>query len=222
MKTYKAYSFAFTLAALAVASCSKDEIVAKLVPGKPTIVREEGCLDAGLPGVAYFKVTNHTEKQTYRWNIDPLFGAQDTDYSDPYASKIKVNTVGNVGDFTVVVVAANSYGDSEKGELSVNVNKDDFPYAPVELSGNPLTLYSYSFLDEVLADGNQGEVWYRSHTVLWIYNGIDTTAMDDQASTTKGLPGGLSTTTDGSFYVTVTNNSTGCKVRKTAGANGFE
>jgi hypothetical protein len=47
-KTYKTYSFglslAFTLIALAVASCSKDEIAAKLVPDKPTIVRKDGPL----------------------------------------------------------------------------------------------------------------------------------------------------------------------------------
>lgn len=118
------------MVALAVASCGEDEVADKPVPDKPIIVRKDGCLDAGLPGAAYFKVMNHTEGQTYRWNVDPLFGAQDMDYSNPYDPlEIKVNTLGNVGDFTVTAVAANSNGESEESEpVSVNVNKDDFPY----------------------------------------------------------------------------------------------
>jgi hypothetical protein len=222
MKTYKVYPFglslAFTLIALAVASCSKDEMES-LLPGKPTI-QEEGCLDAGLLGTAYFKVTNHTERQTYRWNIDPFFGAQDTDYSDPYASKIKVNTLGNVGNFTITVVAANSYGESERGELSVNVNKDDFPYAIIETS-NAFDKSTYHFTNELISAGGEGVTWYENHdSIQWMHNSEDITNPVNRAGTVHGLPSGLLTTT--SFYVTVTNNSTGCKTRKTAGANGFE
>ena len=219
MKTYKAYSFGlslvFTVAALAVAACSKEKMES-LFPDKPTIVREESCLDAGLPGVAYFKVTNHVERQTYRWNIDPLFGAQDTVYSDLYASKIKVNTLGNVGDFTVTAVATNSYGDSEESEpLSVNVNKDDFPYTPVGKGNILLDKYTYSFTNEI-----DDEAWYYSHTCQWIYNGEDITNPRDHSSADKTFSSKLLTTD--TLYVTVTNDSTGCKTRKTAGLNGFE
>jgi hypothetical protein len=221
MKTYKAYLFGLTLIALAVASCSKDEIAAKLVPDKPTIVRKDGCLDAGLPGAAYFKVLNHTEKQTYRWNIDPLFGAQDTDYSNPYdPPEIKVNTLGNVGTFTVTAVAANSYGNSEESEpLSVNVNKDDFPYTIVA-KGNEVVRYYYTFEDGIATD--EDIPWYLNHDAKWIYNGQDVTANVDYVNTPRGIYSRLLITATDTFYVTVTNLTTGCKVRKTAGANGFE
>ena len=223
MKPYKACSFGLLAALVAVVSCSKEEMKTYLAPDKPKIVHMGGCLDAGLPGVTYFKVMNHIEGQAYRWSIDPLFGVQDTDYSDPYdPPKIKVNTSGNVGTFTVAAVATNSNGDSERGELSVNVNKDDFPYAPIE-TGNAFDKYTYRFTDELISAGNEGVVWYENHdTIQWLYNGKDITDPVNRASTVHGLLAGLLTTTTDTFYVTVTNNSTGCKTRKTAGENGMQ
>ncbi|MDR3705830.1 MAG: T9SS type A sorting domain-containing protein [Paludibacteraceae bacterium] len=173
-------------------------------PDKPTI-EQVGCIDAGLPGVTYFRVKNHVKGQTYTWTIDPAFGAQDMFYNPPVddSSKIKVNTLGTVDTYNVQATAYNTCGNSGLCDpFSVSVVKEVFT---VTASNTGRNQYMYA-----ITEAND-DPWYFSHTATWVYNNADATGTDYYKTKTD-LPGGLLTSGASNFFVTVTN-SAGCKTR---------
>jgi hypothetical protein len=92
-----------------------------------------------------------------------------------------------------------------------------FRIPPVKRS-NAIKFY-YTFADEIVTE--EDAAWYLNHGAQWIYNGQDVTHPEDYAVTISGNAPSQFTPTD-TLYVTVTNLTTGCRTRKTAGANGFE
>jgi hypothetical protein len=140
----------------------------KFNPVKPTIA-QEGCLDAGLPGVTYFRVTNHKEGQAYDWTIDPLLGEQDFTYTPPVndPSKIKVTTLGNVGTgFEVTATASNSCGTSTVSDV-YDVDVVNPFWATNETSGSGLGMQRVLSIDGDLPIDTDFDNIY----IAWYING---------------------------------------------------
>ncbi len=182
-------------------------------PVKPEI-KQDGCLNVGLEGETYFYVTNHKEGQTYTWTIDPAFGEQDFSYSPPTndPSRIKVNTLGNVGnDFEITAIASNDCGDSPASEIFyVNMTNpylvDSYQPRPNSSTGQRREIYVESVESGVINVSGFTFAWYLNGSLVTT-NNLDYLAISELGGGDMAFPDAFP---NGYAEVIITEPS-GCK-----------
>lgn len=185
------------------ASCngaSYSKAVAYPPVAPDSIYSSQTCYNAGLADTIIYHVT-YKNGEHYLWEVDQSLGTIQQTYGNGN-SYIKVYTKGNNGtSYVKVRTFTNSVCDTSVWySHAVKINK--VPFTVTESAGRKTSTY---FIDEA-------DSWYNKKSAVWIYNDADVTSGADQFST-SAITKGLLTAKDSTFYVTVTDSTTGCKTR---------